>query len=108
MLLICTGLFSIVDRKKDLVKLQAGEYVALSKVETVLKLCSLVDNVCAYADSTKMFPVCPVVPNDKTLIELARTIGVTVALDSWQTLCSDRRVESAFLLELQKYGRKGT
>ena len=39
--IICAGVLSIVDRKKDFVKLQAGEYVALSKVETVLKLCNL-------------------------------------------------------------------
>lgn len=38
------------DRKKDLVKLQAGEYVSLGKVEAVLKNCPLVDNICAYAN----------------------------------------------------------
>lgn len=38
------------DRKKDLVKLQAGEYVSLGKVEAVLKSCPLVDNICAYAN----------------------------------------------------------
>lgn len=38
------------DRKKDLVKLQAGEYVSLGKVEAVLKNCSLIDNICAYAN----------------------------------------------------------
>ena len=33
------------DRKKDLVKLQMGEYVSLSKVETAIKMCPLVDQV---------------------------------------------------------------
>lgn len=31
-------------------KLQAGEYVSLGKVEAVLKNCSLIDNICAYAN----------------------------------------------------------
>ena len=37
------------DRKKDLVKLQHGEYIALAQVETVLKMCPLVDQICVVA-----------------------------------------------------------
>lgn len=40
----------LIDRKKDLVKLQAGEYVSLGKVESALKNCPLIDNICAYAN----------------------------------------------------------
>ncbi|KAI0230967.1 Long-chain-fatty-acid--CoA ligase 4 [Lamellibrachia satsuma] len=101
------GCLQIIDRKKDLVKLQVGEYVALSKVETVLKLCNLVDNVCAYADSAKMYSVCLVVPNDKSLVALARRLGIMVTTDDWQQLCDNLQVEKAVLLELQNYGRKG-
>lgn len=43
-------LYLCLDRKKDLVKLQAGEYVSLGKVESALKTCSLIDNICAYAN----------------------------------------------------------
>ena len=53
----------IVDRKKDLVKLQYGEYVSLGKVESELKTCPLVDNVCVYADPSKLFAVALVMPN---------------------------------------------
>ncbi len=56
-----------VDRKKDLVKLQSGEYVSLSKVETALKMCPLIDNCCAYADSAHMYTVCLIVPNQKKI-----------------------------------------
>ncbi len=41
--------FLFSDRKKDLVKLQAGEYVSLGKVESALKNSPLIDNICAYA-----------------------------------------------------------
>ena len=44
------GLVFCADRKKDLVKLQAGEYVSLGKVEAALKNLSLIDNICAYAN----------------------------------------------------------
>ena len=32
------GNLKIIDRKKDLVKLQGGEYISLNKVESLLKL----------------------------------------------------------------------
>ncbi|KAG8580784.1 hypothetical protein GDO81_007412 [Engystomops pustulosus] len=44
------GCLKIIDRKKDLVKLQAGEYVSLGKVEAALKNLPIVDNICAYAN----------------------------------------------------------
>ena len=34
-------------------KLQAGEYVSLGKVESNLKLAPIVDNICVYGDSGK-------------------------------------------------------
>ena len=40
-----------MDRKKDLVKLQLGEYVSLGKVEAQLKTHPLVENICVYGDS---------------------------------------------------------
>ena len=45
------GSFRLIDRKKDLVKLQLGEYVSLGKVEAQMKTSPLVDNICVYADS---------------------------------------------------------
>ena len=44
------GSLEIIDRKKDLVKLQLGEYVSLGKVEAQLKTHPLVDNICVYGD----------------------------------------------------------
>lgn len=50
-----TLIYLHVDRKKDLVKLQAGEYVSLGKVESVLKSSTLIDNICAYANRSVTF-----------------------------------------------------
>jgi long-chain acyl-CoA synthetase len=64
------GNLKIIDRKKDLVKLQGGEYVSLNKVESLIKLLPFVDNCCVIADSSKENCVCLVSPNLKVVCEL--------------------------------------
>ena len=66
------GQLKIVDRKKDLVKLQFGEYISLGKVEAVLKACPYVENICIYGDSFKSYCVALVTPDAKNLKELAK------------------------------------
>ena len=57
------NLYRIVDRKKDLVKLQHGEYISYGKIEAVLKTCPIVENICLYADSAQEYIVATVVPS---------------------------------------------
>jgi long-chain acyl-CoA synthetase len=57
------GNLKIIDRKKDLVKLQGGEYISLSKIEVTLKLLSFVDNCCVCANPLKSNCVVLISPN---------------------------------------------
>uniref|UniRef100_A0A8C5CNU0 long-chain-fatty-acid--CoA ligase n=2 Tax=Gadus morhua TaxID=8049 RepID=A0A8C5CNU0_GADMO len=88
------GSLKIIDRKKDLVKLQAGEYVSLGKVEAVLKNCPLVDNICVYGNSEESYVIGFMVPNQKQLLELASKRGVR---GSWEELCRHQAVEEMAL-----------
>ncbi|XP_068562367.1 long-chain-fatty-acid--CoA ligase 3a [Cebidichthys violaceus] len=88
------GCLKIIDRKKDLVKLQAGEYVSLGKVEAMLKNCSLVDNICAYANSDETYVIGFVVPNQKHLLALADRYGIR---GSCEDLCGSKAVEELVL-----------
>lgn len=93
-----------VDRKKDLVKLQAGEYVSLGKVESELKTCPIVDNICVYGDSSKHYCVALVVPNQQQLSELAKKKGI--AEQPFEQLCSNVEIEKSVLQELVDHGKK--
>lgn len=70
------GSFSIIDRKKDLVKLQAGEYVSLVKVELALSQSIYVENVCVYADPREDFTICFVCPKLSTLRKLGAELNL--------------------------------
>uniref|UniRef100_A0A4W5Q3P3 long-chain-fatty-acid--CoA ligase n=1 Tax=Hucho hucho TaxID=62062 RepID=A0A4W5Q3P3_9TELE len=84
------GCLKIIDRKKDLVKLQAGEYVSLGKVEAMLKNCPFVDNICAYANSDQSYVIGFVVPNQKQLMALAEQRGLRC---SWEEICNNPDME---------------
>lgn len=88
------GCLKIIDRKKDLVKLQAGEYVSLGKVEAVLKNCPLIDNICAYANSDQSYVISFVVPNQKQLMALAEQTQVK---GTWEELCNNPQIEKEVL-----------
>jgi long-chain acyl-CoA synthetase len=83
------GVLRIIDRKKDLVKLQAGEYVSYGKVESVLKTAPVVENICAYGDPSRNFIVAIVVP-DKTKLN---------SLEAAKGMDSDAAVSCAFVVE---------
>ena len=89
------GAIKIIDRKKDLVKLQFGEYVSLGKVESVLKTCALVENVCVYGDSSKSYVVALVCPDRTNIERLAAKLNKS-DLD-FSKLCNDRDMVSVIL-----------
>ncbi|XP_048487431.1 long-chain-fatty-acid--CoA ligase 4 isoform X3 [Plutella xylostella] len=98
------GCLKIIDRKKDLVKLQAGEYVSLGKVEAELKTCPVVENICVYGDSSKNHTVALLVPNPQHLSDLAARVGVAGL--SFEQLCESEAVEKAVVKELADHARK--
>lgn len=98
------GVLKIIDRKKDLVKLQAGEYVSLGKVEAELKTCPIVENICVYGDPTKHYTVALVVPNQKCLEELA--VKNNINTKNFEELCASPVMEKAVIREIVDHARK--
>jgi long-chain acyl-CoA synthetase len=98
------GTLKIIDRKKDLVKLHHGEYVSLGKVESLLRSCPIIENICVYGDPTKGFVICLVVPDRNKLTEMAEKLNL--ANESFEENCNDTALIAEFLKELQSYGKK--
>mgnify|MGYP002715270059 CR=1 FL=1 len=61
------GTLSLIDRKKNLVKLQGGEYIAIERLESVYKSVDLVSNICLIASSDAKQPMAVVFPREDNL-----------------------------------------
>lgn len=93
------GTLEIVDRKKDLVKLQGGEYISLGKVETALGVSSYVEQLCIYGDSFKDHTVAIVVPKKTQVVQLAEKLGRSSG--DYESLLGDKAVKETILKDLQ-------
>ena len=89
----------IIDRKKDLVKLQMGEYVALSKVENALKSSKYTALPMVYAVYTKDFCIALICPNMPDLKALAASLGVNQ--DNVAGMCANKDVIAGVLKDVQ-------
>jgi len=98
------GSVRIIDRKKDLVKLNLGEYVSLGKVEAQLKTHPLVENICVYGDSYQSHTVAVMVPIRNALEKLATDLGKTYS--DYKELCEDSDIVQAVVKTLGIHGIK--
>nr|XP_018267113.1 uncharacterized protein I303_01096 [Kwoniella dejecticola CBS 10117]OBR89271.1 hypothetical protein I303_01096 [Kwoniella dejecticola CBS 10117] len=70
------GTLSLVDRVKNLVKLQNGEYLALEKVESVYKHCNSVMMLCVVAPPNAERPIALVYPHEGNLRNRLKANGI--------------------------------
>jgi len=93
------GQLQIIDRKKDLWKGPQGEYVALSKVEGVLKLNNLVAVPMVYGKTGGTYAVALICPQPGNLKKLAEEVGVT---GEHKELCANDKVREAVEKKLKE------
>lgn len=96
------GTLAIIDRKKNLVKLSHGEYIALERLESIYKACKYVDNVMVYADSHKTYPIALVYPSKERAEEWAKEAGVD---DEFTSLCHNKDFTAVVLKDMVATGR---
>lgn len=98
------GTLSIIDRLKNLVKLSNGEYIALEKLESCYKSCTLVENLCIYADSLYPKPVALMVSLEPVLRQYLAEQGVENP--DWDQLCESKEARKIILKLLQEQAKK--
>ncbi|RDD38466.1 Long-chain-fatty-acid--CoA ligase 4 [Trichoplax sp. H2] len=99
------GCLKVIDRRKDLVKLQAGEYVSLGKVEAILKGSNFIDNICVYAESDKDYIIGFVVPTEATLRNAAGSLNIDTK--DWEELCKSEKLQQKVIDDLHRVAKIG-
>ena len=88
-----------------MVKLHAGEYVALGKVESVLSRCSLVESVCVYADAGKTYVIALIVPRAKELAAVAKSLNLNP--NDMEALCENPTIVNKVMEFIQTTAKTG-
>ncbi|SAM84446.1 related to long-chain-fatty-acid-CoA ligase [Ustilago bromivora] len=97
------GTLSIIDRKKNLVKLSGGEYIAIERLESVYKSSNLVSNICVHAHSDAKQPMAIIFPREDNLVAAAQKIGASGDLEE---LCKNRDVAKMVMDDVNVVGKK--
>ncbi len=84
----------IIDRKKNIFKLQQGEYIAPDKVEQVYSKHGLLTEVFLHGDSTQNFCVLIATPHKGHFVDLAKAKGID---EPFEQLCLNPRVREFVL-----------
>ncbi|GJN28555.1 hypothetical protein PR202_gb16695 [Eleusine coracana subsp. coracana] len=98
------GCLEIIDRKKDIVKLQHGEYVSLGKVEASLSSSPYVDNIMIHADPFHSYCVALVVAAQSELKYWASKQGITYT--DFSDLCQKQETVKEVLQSLAKAAKQ--
>ncbi|KAJ3007299.1 long-chain fatty acid-CoA ligase, partial [Thoreauomyces humboldtii] len=98
------GTLQVIDRKKNLVKLSHGEYIALEKMESQYKMSSYVHNLMVYADSEQSFAVAVVNPVEAAILALAKEKGISG--QDVAHLCKQDAIVKAVLADLRAVAKR--
>ncbi|MCO5563627.1 hypothetical protein L7F22_017274 [Adiantum nelumboides] len=97
------GCLEIIDRKKDIVKLQHGEYVSLGKVEAALIASPYVDGIMLHADPAHSHCVALIVASQAAVENWARKEGIE--FEDFSSLCEKEETAKEVIKSLQKVGK---
>ncbi|SCV71084.1 BQ2448_2672 [Microbotryum intermedium] len=99
------GTLSLIDRKKNLVKLSGGEYIALERLESIYKSSQYVSNIVVYGDSNASRPMAIVYGHEANLKGLVKQQGIDVE-DDFAAIAHNDQVKKAVLNDLVAVGKK--
>ncbi|CAD8073793.1 unnamed protein product [Paramecium sonneborni] len=96
------GGVKIIDRKKNIFKLQQGEYIAPEKIEAIYNRVQGVAETFIYGDSLKSQIVAIIVPQKEFVEKYAAEKQIQ---GDFEQLCKNKDIINLFLKNINEYGR---
>ena len=100
--LTTTGCLKIIDRAKNIFKLQHGEYISPEKIENVLSTSPWILQQFVYGDSYKTYLVAVIVPQNTEVMKWAQEKNIP---GTYEELCNNEELKKTILKDLERLGR---
>ncbi|GBM56416.1 Long-chain-fatty-acid--CoA ligase 5 [Araneus ventricosus] len=96
------GTLKLIDRKKNIMKLSQGEYVALDRIESVYSASSYVSQIYVHGDSLKSFLVAVVIPSKEFVLLRCKE---NFESETWNEICKTPMVKQLILEDMRRLGK---
>ena len=96
----------IVDRVKNIFKLQQGEYISPEKIENIFSGCKYIEQIFIYGDSLQNYLIAVIYPKSYDVIEFLKNKDPNVSKENYKNYFDDQELKTDIIKELDKYGRK--
>ena len=96
----------IIDRVKNIFKLQQGEYVAPEKLENVLSDSPYVEQIFVHGESLQNYLIAIIVPNKGKVIEFLNGKGIECNNENYKEYFENEDLKNEILKNLEDIGRK--
>ena len=97
----------IVDRVKNIFKLQQGEYISPEKIENIYEKCKYIEQIFIYGNPQKNYLVCIIHPNYNDIIKYFTNKGINdIDKTNWKDHFQDNDLKEEIIKEIDDFGRK--
>ena len=99
--------FKIVDRVKNIFKLQQGEYVSPEKIENIYSCCKYIEQIFVTGNSLKSYLVCIVYPKFDDIIEFFKNKGIKdINRDNCKNYFENEELKNEIINIMDIFGRE--
>ena len=96
----------IIDRIKNIFKLQQGEYVAAEKIENILIDSNYVEQIFVHGESLQNYLIAIIVPNKTKVVDFLLSKGIKCDENTCQQFFDDEDLKNEIIKDLEIIGRK--